>query len=38
MTLNFEKKLVVVENYHPTGFNYMSVVLVHKVGFFYFRT
>ena len=27
MTLNFEK-------YHPTGFNYMSVVLVHKVGFF----
>ena len=22
------------EKYHPTGFNYMSVVLVHKVGFF----
>ena len=22
------------ENYRPTGFNYMSVVLVHKVGFF----
>ena len=20
--------------YHPTGFNHMSVVLVHKVGFF----
>ena len=24
------------ENYHPTGFNHMSVVLVHKVGFFCF--
>ena len=22
------------EKYHPTGFNHMSVVLVHKVGFF----
>ena len=21
-------------NIHPTGFNHMSVVLVHKVGFF----
>ena len=21
-------------NIHPTGFHYMSVVLVHKVGFF----
>ena len=26
MTLNFAN--------HPTGFHYMSVVLVHKVGFF----
>ena len=26
MTLNFAN--------HPTGFNYMSVVLVHKAGFF----
>ena len=24
-------------NIHPTGFNHMSVVLVHKVGFFVFR-
>ena len=23
-------------NIHPTGFNHMSVVLVHKVGFFVF--
>ena len=23
-------------NIHPTGFHYMSVVLVHKVGFFVF--
>ena len=23
-------------NIHPTGFHYMSVVLVHKVGFFCF--
>ena len=22
------------EKYHPTGFHYMSVVLVHKAGFF----
>ena len=22
------------EKYHPTGFNHMSVVLVHKAGFF----
>ena len=37
MTLNFGKRLVVsVENIHPTGFNHMSVVLVHKVGFFLF--
>ena len=24
------------EKYHPTGFNHMSVVLVHKAGFFLF--
>ena len=24
-------------NIHPTGFHYMSVVLVHKAGFFVFR-
>ena len=24
----------ILEKYHPTGFNHMSVVLVHKVGFF----
>ena len=33
MTLNFEKELRLT-NIHPTGFNHMSVVLVHKVGFF----
>ena len=25
-------------NIHPTGFHYMSVVLVHKAGFFVFMT
>ena len=29
MTLNFAN--------HPTGFHHMSVVLVHKVGFFVYR-
>ena len=24
----------ILEKYHPTGFNHMSVVLVHKAGFF----
>ena len=33
MTLNFEKSFG-SKNIHPTGFNHMSVVLVHKVGFF----
>ena len=31
--LLFEKELRLM-NIHPTGFNHMSVVLVHKVGFF----
>ena len=35
MTLNFEKELRLV-NIHPTGFHYMSVVRVHKAGFFVF--
>jgi hypothetical protein len=30
MTLNFAN--------HPTGFNHMSVVLVHKVGFFVYTS
>ena len=25
-----------LKKYHPTGFHYMSVVLVHKAGFFCF--
>lgn len=33
--LNFGKELR-LRNIHPTGFHYMSVVLVHKAGFFVF--
>ena len=35
MTLNFEKELRLM-NIHPTGFNHMSVVLVHKGRLFCF--
>lgn len=35
MTLNFEKELR-LKNIHPTGFNHMSVVLVHKGRLFCF--
>ena len=34
MTFILEKELRLTKKYHPTGFNHMSVVLVHKVGFF----
>ena len=34
MTLNFEKSSG-SRKYHPTGFNHMSVVLVHKAAFLF---
>ena len=36
--LKFWKKVSSSRKYHPTGFNYMSVVLVHKAGFFLYKS